>query len=396
MGTGLDALSAPTSLTARRHAASSLPPFDLPPPPSNLHFPLHAAPRIPPLSTNIPQPAQSSNVQNLLTPPSNSASDVSSNSSHVAANTPNTQSGPSLQYTPTFWPGGTPTGYHTGFTPQPWQGGSLFPRASMFSPSLGSGRNNTHSPTAGEPQALPPPPYDLNTLAPFPSQIPSSSAHVPTSNTQHPSMSSILMHSSSKPSSQMNAPSHVESLQRSMYNQPVSTSSHPQTSYAYSGPSPVSHSAPTPDNSTHRVSPPTMNGAIPPIQHHDFIRPPYPSYSLPGMPGPVMANVNSPNGPLSVVGQLQGGMMPYHSGNIANPQSMYGASRSPHATQQVANDRPFRCDQCPQSFNRNHDLKRHKRIHLAVKPFPCGHCDKTFSRKDALKVPRNLPVPDTC
>jgi uncharacterized Zn-finger protein len=49
------------------------------------------------------------------------------------------------------------------------------------------------------------------------------------------------------------------------------------------------------------------------------------------------------------------------------------------------NDRPFKCNQCPQSFNRNHDLKRHKRIHLAVKPFPCTHCDKSFSRKDALK-----------
>ena len=58
---------------------------------------------------------------------------------------------------------------------------------------------------------------------------------------------------------------------------------------------------------------------------------------------------------------------------------MYG-----HPAQQ--NDRPFKCDQCPQSFNRNHDLKRHKRIHLAVKPFPCGHCEKSFSRKDALKV----------
>ncbi|CAG8459275.1 11226_t:CDS:2 [Funneliformis mosseae] len=48
-------------------------------------------------------------------------------------------------------------------------------------------------------------------------------------------------------------------------------------------------------------------------------------------------------------------------------------------------DRPFKCDQCPQSFNRNHDLKRHKRIHLAVKPYPCQCCDKQFSRKDALK-----------
>ncbi|KAF8472672.1 hypothetical protein BDZ91DRAFT_834132, partial [Kalaharituber pfeilii] len=48
-------------------------------------------------------------------------------------------------------------------------------------------------------------------------------------------------------------------------------------------------------------------------------------------------------------------------------------------------ERPFKCDQCPQSFNRNHDLKRHKRIHLAVKPFPCDNCEKSFSRKDALK-----------
>jgi uncharacterized Zn-finger protein len=69
-------------------------------------------------------------------------------------------------------------------------------------------------------------------------------------------------------------------------------------------------------------------------------------------------------------------------------------------------DRPFKCDQCPQSFNRNHDLKRHKRIHLAVKPYPCAHCEKQFSRKDALKrhilvkgcnnaaVAKNLPHAD--
>jgi uncharacterized Zn-finger protein len=31
-------------------------------------------------------------------------------------------------------------------------------------------------------------------------------------------------------------------------------------------------------------------------------------------------------------------------------------------------------------------LKRHQRIHLAVKPFGCEDCEKRFSRKDALKV----------
>ncbi len=82
--------------------------------------------------------------------------------------------------------------------------------------------------------------------------------------------------------------------------------------------------------------------------------------------------------------QMVGGMPhqmvhDFNSGHAAQMQQMYQQSAP-------QNDRPFRCDQCPQSFNRNHDLKRHKRIHLAVKPFPCGHCDKSFSRKDALKV----------
>ena len=100
-----------------------------------------------------------------------------------------------------------------------------------------------------------------------------------------------------------------------------------------------------------------------------------------------------PNGGMIPTGYGAGGPGPgpamqhhhfYGSGNPHHPHAHHHHHAG--APTQVANERPFKCDQCPQSFNRNHDLKRHKRIHLAVKPFPCGHCDKSFSRKDALKV----------
>lgn len=47
--------------------------------------------------------------------------------------------------------------------------------------------------------------------------------------------------------------------------------------------------------------------------------------------------------------------------------------------------RPFACDMCALSFNRQHDLKRHRDTHSGDKPFLCEHCGKTFTRKDALK-----------
>ncbi|KOS46307.1 hypothetical protein ACN38_g2784 [Penicillium nordicum] len=117
-----------------------------------------------------------------------------------------------------------------------------------------------------------------------------------------------------------------------------------------------------------------------------YPRQPWPSYSLPAMNGPVMTNVHSPGGPMSMMGGMQPGLLPgFNSGHVASSQHLYGGHPPPHGMPAPAADRPFKCDQCPQSFNRNHDLKRHKRIHLAVKPFPCSHCDKSFSRKDALK-----------
>jgi len=100
-------------------------------------------------------------------------------------------------------------------------------------------------------------------------------------------------------------------------------------------------------------------------------------------PPPVFSNINNPNGQLSVIGVYPSMMPGFNSGHTASMPyfSAYSTYGKP-----ASNDRPFKCDQCPQSFNLNHGLKRHKRIHLAVKPFPCFHCDKSFSRKDALKV----------
>jgi len=58
------------------------------------------------------------------------------------------------------------------------------------------------------------------------------------------------------------------------------------------------------------------------------------------------------------------------------PSSQYPASPQ----------RPFSCDMCALSFNRQHDLKRHRDTHTGEKPFLCnGGCGKTFTRKDALK-----------
>lgn len=73
---------------------------------------------------------------------------------------------------------------------------------------------------------------------------------------------------------------------------------------------------------------------------------------------------------------------------VATPHNLPGnpGHGSANHINGVPTHRPFQCNECSQGFNRNHDLKRHKRIHLAVKPFPCGHCPKSFSRKDALKV----------
>lgn len=50
--------------------------------------------------------------------------------------------------------------------------------------------------------------------------------------------------------------------------------------------------------------------------------------------------------------------------------------------------RPFRCNACPASFARNHDLKRHLKLH-DKKAWKCEGCHKIFSRRDAIKRHKN-------
>ncbi|KAM7221037.1 finger protein [Rhypophila decipiens] len=142
--------------------------------------------------------------------------------------------------------------------------------------------------------------------------------------------------------------------------------------------SPTTHS-PTTTGAPSRGLGVLSGGMAPPLQygagrghHMQPVGPYQPQYQMHG--NPVLSNMHHPGTPLHVVNGMHG--YPY---TMQHGHHSYGGHSGPQT------DRPFKCDECPQSFNRNHDLKRHKRIHLAVKPFPCIHCDKSFSRKDALK-----------
>ena len=408
-------MGAPASFTARRPNASNLPNFELPPPQlSALHQKYHYN------HSAVSQPPSSlTSVGNLLTPPSGLSGDgLSPSSSGVHHG--NTQSNQQLPpYTPNgyMWPpqnsGTNPYGLQSSNAPNSY----LSHRSGMFSPSLNSLVRGHSSPTATE--GLPPPsygevpPYQTTMSMSAPSSLPPLPPH-------HASIGSGMMGGPpplTTPVTQASPVTSHDSYARlpptpTFYGGSQHSSTTSQSAYPYSsGPSPIQQSPLSAGGQIPRMSPTHGPGSMPPIQSHQqqqqhqhqhqhqqqqhqqqqqqhAAQSPYGHqrpYSYP-MPGPVLSNVGNPHNQMALVGGMPGQMMPtFNSGHAAHMQQLYG---HPQAQPNPQNDRPFKCDQCPQSFNRNHDLKRHKRIHLAVKPFPCGHCDKSFSRKDALKVSR--------
>ncbi|KAH1656391.1 hypothetical protein KXX15_005685 [Aspergillus fumigatus] len=385
MGTALGDLNAPPPLNARRPAAPTLPSFELPPP----NFQINVGTPKYPLQSNTHPPAHPS-VSSLLTPPaSTQAGEVTAPSTAAPATTVSATSDVTPSYGTAYWQG------HSGYgsTPgprQPWTAGSnqSYPTRDSFSPSTLNplSRNQPTSPPVTEGMAQP---YDMHHLPPFQQSLSVPPSGLSTGTAPHPAMTHAML------ASPTGLPNPGPSPHLLPSNDPYGPKSQPAPVYggAQQIPSPHQTSFPPygqPGLGIHppgRVSStPTLSATGPP-PHLNYSRQPWPSYSLPAMNGPVMTNIHSPNSQMSLLGSMQPGILPgFNSGHVASMQQMYGG-HPPHPIHQPGptNDRPFKCDQCPQSFNRNHDLKRHKRIHLSVKPFPCTHCDKSFSRKDALK-----------
>jgi hypothetical protein len=403
MHSGPDSMGAPASFAQRRPNAPSLPQFELPSFQQKHPYALSG-------SQATQTPGSLTSVGNLLTPPSTVAGDgnspslagvpgnsaASSVASTYASNngyaawSPPTHSNPSYAFS------------HGNSSTQPYQ----HAQQRTYSPHQNVVR---HSQSQAQESSLASAHYDVS-HSPYQNSAPMSAPatlatmgppqhhHLPS-----PQQHAAPMMGSSTPVSSAAGPSPVHPqepfrpppTQQYYSHQPPNTPHH-HSAYPYStGPSPTIStplSAGGPMTSRPQMSPASAGPlSAPPVGHGHYPGRTF-SGGYPGGPhhGPVLSNLSNPGGPPMLVGSLPQGMMNFNSGHAASLQHMY--NNTPHPpSQPTHNDRPFKCDQCPQSFNRNHDLKRHKRIHLAVKPFPCGHCEKSFSRKDALKVWHLVP-----
>lgn len=99
------------------------------------------------------------------------------------------------------------------------------------------------------------------------------------------------------------------------------------------------------------------------------------SLSTPTIPSPLVSSPLAPQPPPPIV--------PSSSSPSALRQQT-NLSNSP-VNSKLTDDKIFQCTQCFLAFRRNHDLKRHVKIHLPVRPYVCELCSKGFNRKDALR-----------
>lgn len=388
------------SFAARRQAAGgNLPQFQLPPPNSAVDVQVPSMPIFPPsppyraLSRPPAYQAKQFTDKSLgvtgtdgLSPLASSVNSGSSQSSQAGGIAPyNPQGNWALH-------GNSSYTYSTTLHGPPSLMASNYSR-SIYSPSSNNAytARSSNSPATGESLAAPPydnvsPPFPVPQLGGGPSQ----------------SHSSLLSHSSHHPQPLQNPilNSQAPASQASSQAVPATSDGYgrgpPTPGYyapATSTPQPPSFPSFAPHTPGSQPSPTTSghgSRGIPALASHQsshmpaphaYGSRPYGYSSMSSSMGNVLSNMANPGGQMTIVGGL-GHMPPGYS-----PHHL-GHHMAPYGPPQAQNDRPFKCDVCPQSFNRNHDLKRHKRIHLAVKPFPCTDCDKSFSRKDALKVSR--------
>lgn len=362
-----------TSFTSRRPAIHALPQFHLPVP-------------TPPIDVHVPRVTGIDGLSPL-------SSSANSGSSH------NSQPGVPLYSSQSGWPLSGSSSYTHGSMSQ---GGSLMQQnySRHVYPPVGTVYpRSSQSPATADP--LTGNPFDSGN-SPFSLPIPGSGAGSSTVAISQPSTQNHL------PSPMMNSHSQGSQPPTPTTTAPPDPYSRPQTTSSYysAAAAPTSHQPSFPPfssthsssfSSNHSSSPhasPITTGtlqrgitSLSPPQHHSPMQPHHfqsRQYSYPTLPptmgGAVLSNMQNPGGQVALIGGISPMAHGYQQGHIMGTHPMYGHGQPNHQQ-----DRPFKCDVCPQSFNRNHDLKRHKRIHLAVKPFPCTFCDKSFSRKDALK-----------
>lgn len=389
------------SFTARRSATSSLPNFQLPPPDHLSSKYSSYAPQL-----HIPQ-SNPQGIGSVLTPPVGLGGD---GISPVSSGVNSGSSGSSLNGVPApynpqgFWPPPnqttTPYSFSSGppmpapFAQNP---NTMYSGRGLYSPNTNSYTASQRDPSASTSQeSLPQPPYQLN-LPPFPTG--SSSGGQGSSSLPNLSQQQQQNQQPQPPQQNMQQQQQQSAQQQDMHNSPQNFGPRPpptptysygsgstlqQSAFsAFSQPSPTQQSPITSGGPSNRISPISANHPNtmqPPPGSGSMYRPQYNGYNLPGLSGQLMQNsLHSPNGQM-MVGQIP--MQGYPHPGMQH--QMYGMNPGPGAAH--PNDKPCKCDQCPTSFNRNHDLKRHKRIHMTIKPFPCEDCEKRFSRKDALKV----------